>query len=392
MRGLPPGMWVLAGTTLVNRAGTMVRPFLALYAARELGLTAEETASVLLAFGLGAFASAPLAGRLCDRFAPWSVLSIALVVGGLLCMSLAVLDTYVGLLVGAGLWGVVAEAYRPASTIAVAELVAEPDRRRAYALSRLAVNLGMSIGPAVGGVLAGISFRALFVVDGLTSIAAGGIAAWWTARQGLARRPATPAGGHAPLWRWSALGDRRYLAFLAGALPVSMVFFQMEGAWTLHVNGALGIDLATIGFLLVINTVMIVLFELPLNAATSHWPIGRVLALGAALTGAGFGGLLLATGPVSVAATIVVLTVGEMLLLPAMTAEAADLAPEARRGEYLGLYHTMFALAFVIGPSLGTVVLERCGPEVLWTATFAGGLLSAWVLAGVSRARAVTPA
>jgi MFS family permease len=126
-----------------------------------------------------------------------------------------------------------------------------------------------------------------------------------------------------------------------------------------------------------VNTLLIVFLEVQINTSTAHWPHGRCLALGASLTAAGFGALAFARGPWSVMATVVVWTFGEMILLPGMSAYAADIAPADRRGEYMGLYSMAFGAAFTVAPWLGTELLDRLGANVLWGAMFALAMVSA---------------
>jgi MFS family permease len=259
------------------------------------------------------------------------------------------------------------------------EAVPTAKRKSAFALYRLAINLGMAVGPAVGGLLATISFRWLFVADGATSLAAGLV----LALSGLAlpgpRRvaPAHLTTATRVRLATAAHADPRFLFFLASVLPVTVVFFQHISSMPLFVVRDLGLSAATFGLLFSLNCLLIVLFEVPLNAITAHWPHRRTLAIGALLSGAGFGGMAFARGVPSLALTVVVWTFGEMLFFPASAAYATDIAPESRRGEYSGLYTMVFSIAFAIGPWAGTVVFERLGARVLWGLTFLLGAAAA---------------
>jgi predicted MFS family arabinose efflux permease len=381
---LPRGVWILSAATLVNRAGTMVRPFLTLYLTQALGFDAERTAVVLFLFGLASLLGQLVSGRLCDLVSPWRVLVVALLLGGALCTLVAVPRTFAGVCAAVSLWSFVAEAYRPASTTVLSELVGADALRTAYALLRLAINLGMSIGPVVGGFLAEISFEVLFVIDGITTMLAGVILGVWALRTGLlARRDLAAKTAHAVAW--GALRDRRFLLFLVAVVPSAMVFFQIEGAWPIHMTRELGLSKAWIGGMLAINTVLIVLTEIPLNVWTNRWSAARSIVIGTLCTGVGFGMLAFVPNLAWVAASIVVWTVGEMILFPALSAEATLLAPEGRRGEYLGLFHTAFAVASMTGPALGTLVLDRAGPAWLWGGAFVASLVSAALFARAAR-------
>jgi predicted MFS family arabinose efflux permease len=260
--------------------------------------------------------------------------------------------------------------------------VVEPGRRKsAFSVYRLAINLGMAIGPALGGVLATISFRYLFIVDAATSLAAGTVLAVialprpeHTPRRSPAERPST---ANRLRLSTAAHADPRFLSFLLCVLPVVVVFFQHISSMPLFIVRDLGLSAATFGLLFSLNCVLIVFLEVPLNVSTAHWPHRRTLALGALLSGAGFGVMAFAGSVPILVLSVVVWTFGEMLFFPGSAAYATDVAPAERRGEYSGLYTMTFSLAFAIGPWAGTVVLERAGARLLWALTFVLGAIAA---------------
>jgi MFS family permease len=382
LRGLPSGLWVLAGAMLVNRAGTMILPFLVVYATRDRGFTAEAAGRRVTGFGLGAGTAAPHAGRLAHPLTPLANKQASLVLTGGAAIALPAARDFAALAAGIFLWSVLSESYRAPSLAIVGELTSPEQRKPAFALVRLAVNLGLSIGPVAGGLLAERSFFALFVVDGLTSLLAGIVLIAFARRMGLASSAARNAEPGAPPVR-AALRDRRYVFFVASMIPVLCVFFQSFGGMALYVVRDLGVSTSMFGLVLAINTVLIVLLDVPVNAATARWPHGRALFLGCALVGAGFGALALARTVAAISATVVVWTFGEIFTFASLNALATELAPPARRGEYMGLYQVAFSAAFLIGPGAGVLVLERLGSAALWGGCFAAALLSGALLARV---------
>jgi MFS family permease len=382
LRGLPSGLWVLAGAMLVNRAGTMILPFLVVYATRDRGFTAEQAGLLVTVFGLGAVTAAPIAGRLADRLSPLAIMQASLVLTGGAAIALPAAHSFAALACGIFLWSVLSESYRAPSLAIVGELTSPEQRKPAFALVRLAVNLGLSIGPVAGGLLAERSFFALFVVDGLTSLLAGIVLIVLARRMGLPAKSAhLSEPGVTPVR--AALRDPRYVFFVASMIPVLCVFFQSFGGMALYVVRDLGVSTSMFGLVLAINTVLIVMLDVPVNAATARWPHGRALFLGCALVGAGFGALALARTVAAISATVVVWTFGEIFTFASLNALATELAPPARRGEYMGLYQVAFSAAFLIGPGAGVLVLERLGSAALWGGCFAAALLSGALLARV---------
>ena len=377
---LPREVWVLSIVTLINRAGTMVLPFLVLYLTKSLNLSPQQAGLVLVFYGLGALVTAPLAGKLCDLIGSVRVMKTSLLFSGAALFAFPFARGFVAVSAITILWAIINEAFRPASMSIISEAVSTDQRKAAFSLNRLAINIGMSIGPVVGGFLAEASFLSLFIVDGVTSIIAGIVLAFtrWPASHeeaSIEMKSQNDSGATAkPL---SVLADRRLFWFLAMMIPIEITFFQTQGAMPLFVVRDLQFSESLYGLLLTINTLLIILIEVPLNMAMAHWSHKHALALGALLTGAGFGALALASNVWTIAVTVFIWTFGEMIIFPSSSAFVADIAPAERRGVYSGLYVMSFSVAFLIGPWIGIAVLERFGATVLWISAFACSFISA---------------
>jgi predicted MFS family arabinose efflux permease len=429
LRGLPREAWLLAAGILINRAGTMVLPFLVLYLTRSLQFSPRHAALAIMVYGIGAILTAPLAGRLADRVGPRRIVTASLFMSGALLLAYPLLRSFGSILLMTLVWSVASEGLRPASLTWMSDLVPKERRRAAFALTRLAVNLGMSLGPAVAGFVVQVSFSAIFILDAATSLLAGAVlmlATGSTLPHPVSGAPAEaretgappgssddagapagpmadpldtvpiadpvtaaatiPAAGTVPARDpvaappGPAYRDWRFLYFVVAILPVEIVFFQHHSMLPLFLVRDLGLRESSYGLLFTINTLLIIFIEVPLVTALSEWSYRRTLALGALLIGAGFGALALAQGFRSVALTVVVWTFGEMIFLPGSAAYAAEAAPAGRRGEYIGLYAMSFSTAFALSPWLGARVMEALGARALWVATLLAGSLSAFLL------------
>ena len=195
--GLSRESWILAAASLINRAGTMVLPFLMLYLTKELSFTPPQAGLMIGIYGLTALLCAPLNGFLADRFGAWRVMTLSLLSSGLSLWLIPIAKTKWQVMFAVIVLALTTEAFRPANLAMVGDLAGPQLRKQGFALNRLAVNLGMSIGPALGGFLAVVSFRSLFWVDGATSLAAG-VLLWMTPFRGARVEP-HPHPGHAPV-------------------------------------------------------------------------------------------------------------------------------------------------------------------------------------------------
>ncbi len=378
LAGLPRESWLIALATLVNRAGTMVMPFLVLFLTRDRGLAPTRAGLAIAVYGVVALLWSPLAGRWGDAWGQLRMVKASLFCTAGVLLAIPLFHSYLSILLGMVLLALVSEPVRPATMALVSHLAPVHRRRQAFALNRLAVNLGMSIGPTVGGFLAEASFRSLFWVDAATSLLAGLVLVLvpFRAPRHFHDPSAAPAA--------SALSDRRLLYVLAALLPVLLVFFQHVSTMALYLVDTLGFRPSVYGGLFFVNTLVIVLTEVRLNTLTAHWPFSRSLAMGALLATLGFAGLAVARSLPAVVGTVLLWTAGEMVLFPTASAYISEISPPSRRGEYLGFYTMAFGLAFSVGPWLGTLVFERWGPVTLWALCLPLGGLSAWALSRVS--------
>jgi predicted MFS family arabinose efflux permease len=394
LRGLPADVWIIFATTLVNRAGMMALPFLVLYLTKHLGVSALVAGLAISAYGAGGIVTAPIAGRLADRIGPFAVMRGSLALTGIVLLVIPLVRSFALVLVLTFLWAVVGDATRPATLSALTSATPPEQRRAAIALNRLATNLGMSVGPAVGGFLALVSFPLLFVVDGLTSLTAAAVLTtllWLRhrAQPVTGDRVATPeASARVHVFSTSSVvwRDRTALRFFATAFLVNIVFTQHEAAMSLYIVRDLHFRESFFGGLFVLNTLIIVAIEVPLNIAMSHWRTRGTIVLATVLAAAGFGGLAIAHTALPIAIMVVIWTFGEMIFFPTGTAYVAELAPAGRTGEYMGAFSSTFSLALVVGPWAGAALLDRFGGAVTWSATFACGLCAA-ALFGLSKAR-----
>lgn len=379
LKGLPHDMWVLFFTSLINRSGTMVLPFLTLYLTKKIGTSPAEAGTALLVYGIAAFLAAPLTGRIADRVGSLKVMKFALLGSGLFFILYSFLSNYYLILFASFFLAAINEAFRPANLSLISELVEPSQRRIAFALNRLAINAGMSVGPVIGGFLTLIDFHFLFYANALSSIAS-----WiylsrvkWTSLQSASSSEVPEI---EPKEKIRIFSDKLFLFFLVAVVPVNLVFFQHLGALPLYIVDELGFSTAAFGLLSAMNTVMIIFLEVPLNDWLSEISYKKSLVLGALLAAIGFGLFAVAQTLIPLVIAIAVFTFGEMIFFPVTAAYTSEVAPDNRRGEYMGYYQMTFSFAFSAGPWLGTVVYQNFGSMVLWIGCLCLGILSALLL------------
>ena len=380
---LPREAWLLFWTNLANRAGMMVLPFLILYLTTERGLSAARAGIVLAAAGITTIVAAPIAGRIADRIGSLPVMRVSLGTAGLLLFVYPFARTFWQLIAITVLWSFFDVSFRPSSLKLMTESVEPAYRKSAFALVRLAINLGMSVGPAIGGFLAAVSFRAIFWVDGATSILAALILLLFREKvivpaNSTIRKPTVRP-------RISMLRNYPFLIFLVGNFLIAVVFFQHEGALPLYLVKSLHQSPAFYGMLFTINTLLIVALEIPLNSVTANWSYARSLGAGGALITMGFGALALADSPEIVIVTVLFWTFGEMLLFPSLSAFLGDVAPPEASGLYMGAYTTSTQLGFALGASFGAYLYAGIGSPGVWLFMLVAGSVGTMILVNAAR-------
>ncbi|MBC8151470.1 MAG: MFS transporter [Bacteroidetes bacterium] len=368
--GIPRPVWLLALVMLVNRSGTMVIPFMTVYLTRQLQFTLGEAGLVMSLFGVGSIAGAYIGGRLTDRFGHYFVQIGALFAGGLGFIGLGQLHTLPQLSIGIFLLSLTAETFRPANGASIAQYSTTENRTRAYSLNRLAVNLGWSVGPVLGGFLATLGWNYLFWVDGLTCITAG-VVLW-----AFLPRPATvvkaidqPSNNGRIASTQSAYRDKNYLWFILFTSFNAIAFFQFFFVVPVYFRQSLGLTEFEIGLAMSLNGVLIVAVEMLLvyRLDGRRNPL-RYIIYGVLLNGLAFllmnifGGFAVA----AVLTCVLAITFGEMLSMPFLNAFWAGRANDRNRGQYAGLYSMSYSVAHILAPSIGTQVAQRAGFPMLW--------------------------
>ncbi len=377
LRGLPAQVWLVCAADFINRAGNMVLTFLAPCLILERRWSPAMVSIAFVVYGAARLTCAPFTGPVIDRFGAVRVLKISLFSAGLALVALPFVASPLLVFALLAVWAAFAQATGPSCMALLAGLAPSEQRRGVFALQRLGANVGMTIGPALGGFLAHLRYDLLFWCDGATALAA---ALFVSMRlPSVTREPEAakaPRSTSRSAWR-----DSRVLYVLLSSLPALLVFFQAESTVSLWVVDGLKFDTRFFGFMFTLNTLIIVALELPLNLAMSKWPHRPMFMLGAACFAVGFGSLGLAHSAAALFGAVIVWTFGEMILVPGLADVVASFAPAERRGEYMGLYALTFTVAMAVGRPLGIEAYAYFGPMTMWSGCFGLGLLSVVLLA-----------
>lgn len=378
---LPRSVHILCLGMLINRAGSFVLVFLTIYVADELEAGPAFAAQCMGVFGAGSTIASLVGGHLADQFGRRVVMLSALFGGAAALAVMSEIREPWKFMLATGVFGLIIDMYRPACSAMFGDLVDAKSRPHAFGLFYISINLGFAIGPPIGGFLASMSFRWLFLIDALTTAACGVIILLFISESRPANGNAqTEAGENGSLSLSQAAGrilrDGPFVVLCLATLLGGVVFMQGTTTLPIHIK-ALGFSEGEFGLLIAINGLLIFVCQLPLTHALSSYSRMGVLVVGEILITIGFGITTFAESLPFFALTIVIWTVGEMMHAAFGQTIVTELAPTELRGRYQGVISMMFALALMIGAPVGGIVLEQYGARTLWIGCAVIGCLSA---------------
>jgi len=363
-KGLSKEVWWLSLITLINRAGTMVIPFLSLYLTKDLDFSLSNVGWIMTAFGLGSFCGSWLGGKLTDKIGFYKVMVYSLIATGFLFVGLQYLKTFESLCIGIFLVMLVADTFRPAMFVALSAYSKPENKTRSVTLIRLAINLGFSAGPAIGGIIiTTMGYGGLFWIDGITCLLAGLLLI--NVLHPKKSKTLDDVKVENPK---SAYKDKSYWLFLISMVLFGIVFLQYFSTIPIYYKDVHTLTEFEIGLLLGMNGFLIFIFEMPLVKwlENARFTITGLILFGAILTGLSFAVLNFTTWVGIVIIGMLLMTIGEMIAFPFSNAFAMKRAARGNQGEYMALYSIAFSISHIFGHNSGMQLVEKYGFNFTW--------------------------
>ncbi|WP_210463477.1 MFS transporter [Rufibacter roseolus] len=379
--GLPREAWHLAAVSLINRSGAMVLPFLSVYLTESLGFSMKQVGVLLSLYGVGATIGNFLGGWLTDKFGHFKVQLGSYLLTGVWFMVVLWMQRFETVAGGLFLLSILTETLRPANESAVSAFSPPQQITRAFSLNRLAINLGFSLGPALGGFLATVSYKLIFLADSLTCLTAG-LVFFFLFRNRKAVEASPQAQPKDPgLNSFSSLSSYRDVLFLAFAFLCCcylVVFSQLFTTLPLFWQQVHNLSNSEIGALMALQGLLVFLLEMViiyrLGKVRRLWKMivpGLLLLAMACLL------LPMAHGVLVLVLSVVFWALSEILTLPFTSTLTVQRSSLQNRGSYMGLYTLSYSVAFVVGPLAGTHLIDAYGFNALWWACSALGVFTA---------------
>jgi predicted MFS family arabinose efflux permease len=375
--GLSRKTWYLSLVMLINRSGTMVVPFMTIYATQQLHFTITQAGFVMGLFGAGAILGAFIGGRITDKFGFYPMQIASLLLGGTMFIITGYMHSFLSLCISTFLLSVCNESFRPANATAIAFYSKDENRTRSYSLNRLAINLGWAVGGALGGFLASVNYHLLFWVDGCTNIAAAILL--------LKLLPYVKSGTKHIEHKKENIGrpaykDSIYIVFLVLTVLFAACFFHLFTILPVYYKTEWLFNEQFIGLLMALNGIIIVLIEMVLIFKLEGTrPLTGFIQRGVILVGIGYA--LINVLPIAAWAAVLsmtIITIGEILSMPFMNSFWISRTSANNRGQYAAMYTIAWSIAQIAAPTLGSQVAANINYNALW-----------WIIAGICLAAGI---
>ena len=377
----PPQFWLLFWGMLISTTGmSMIWPFLVVYISDELTLPLITVTTLITIDAVASLSSSLIAGSITDRIGrKWAMVS-SLAVNGIAFLLMIPANTYILYAILMGLRGGFRPLYRVGSDAMIADLIPADQRSDAYALTRLAKNLGVAMGPAMGGVIATASYGITFSIASGATIFFSLLIAFFafetlpgSARQ-IQERLIDNLKAYGDIFK-----DRIFSGFVVG-----FTLRQISGSilWVLlgaYVKENYGIAENLYGLIPTTNAIMVVFLQLFVTRKTARFrPLG-IMSLGTLLYGIGVGSIAFGKGFWGFWVSMVIVTIGELMVIPTASTYTANRAPENMRGRYMSLLALTWGAGSMVGPLMGGFLNDTFSPASIWFGGGAAGILGALV-------------
>ncbi|MGD1995135.1 MAG: MFS transporter [Anaerolineae bacterium] len=384
----PRQFWILILGVFIDRlGGALLFPFLTLYVTRTFDVGMTRVGVLFGLFSIANMMGNVFGGALTDRLGRKGMLIFGLVFSALSSVALGLVGTFELFLGVVLLVGLLANAGGPAGQAMLADLLPEEKRAQGFGILRVVVNLAVTFGPMIGGLLAARSYLYLFVSDAVTSLITAGVVL-------VAMRETKPAAREGEAEQTimqtfagyrDILQDVTFVLFIGACMLMVLVYMQMNTTLAVYLRDVHGISERRFGYILSLNAAMVVLFQFPITRRLGNIPPLILMAAGTLLYALGFGMYGVVSSYALFLIAMAVITIGEMMTAPTSQSLAAKFAPEDMRGRYMAAYGFSWVVPTVVGPPLAGLIMDNLDPRWLWYAVGLVGLLAAGAFALLRR-------
>jgi len=309
-----------------------------------------------------------IGGALTDKLGRRSLILFGLVLSALSTLSLGLVDQYWMLFPLAVLTGLLSDISHPAHQAMIADILPEQQRAEGFGILRVVANIAWIIGPIIGGLIANRSYLYLFILDAIISCFVAVL--FYLFIPETMPETATSTENQSVLQTFAGYRDvlknLAYVAFISASMLMLLAYQQMYSSLSVYLRDNHSIDPQGYGFLMSTSAVTVILFQFWVTRRIKNHPPFLMMALGSVFYMVGFGLFGFVAAYWLFALNIVLVTIGEMIIMPTSQALAANFAPEDKRGRYMAVFGLTWGIPSIFGPGAAGLILDNLDPNLLW--------------------------
>lgn len=368
-REFPSRFWLVVGVMFIDRiGGTMLFPFFSLYITQKFQVGMTQAGIILGFFSIFSMLGSVIGGALTDKFGRRSLILFGLVFSALTTLAFGLVEEFNMLFPLAIITGLLSDIAGPAHQAMIADILPEEQRAEGFGILRVVANMSWIIGPTVGGFVATRSFLYLFIIDAVISCLVAVLFYLLIAET----KPASHAAAESQsvvqtfVGYGAVLRDAAYMGFILASMLMLLAYQQMYSTLSVYLRDNHGISPQQYGFLMSTSAITVILFQFWVTRRIKRYPPFVMMAVGSLFYTVGFGLFGLVAAFWLFALNMVIVTIGEMIVVPTGQALAANFAPEDMRGRYMAVFGATWGIPAIVGPAAAGLILDNLNPNLLW--------------------------
>jgi len=375
----PSQFWVIVGSNFIDHVGgALIFPFFALYITRKFQVGMTEVGLLFALFSIADMFGTMIGGALTDFLGRKGMIIMGLIVSALTSLVMGFVQQLEWFYVMGVISGLFATAAGPAHQAMLTDILPEKKRAEGFGVMRVAMNLSVAIGPALGGFIASYSYLILFIADTVTSLITA-LIVYLVVEETLPEEKeetARKSFKQTFVGYGEVLKDRKFMMFVIVSTIATIVYSQMYSTLSVFLRDVHGIPESGYGWLMTLNAGMVVLFQFMITRKISKHPPMLIMALGSLFYVIGFGMYGFVNAYLLFMLAMVIITIGEMVIIPVAQAYVGEAAPEDMRGRYSGVMGFSWMIPWMIGPLLAGLIMDYGDPNWVWYGSAILGLVA----------------
>ena len=373
----PRRFWMLVGVNFVDGiGGTLLFPYFSLYITGKFGVGMTQAGLLLGIFSIMGNVGSMIGGALTDKYGRKSIMLIGLVFSALSELTMGLVNQLAVFYVLAIFVGLLSNLGGPANQAMIADILPEEKRSSGFGIMRVVGNMTWIIGPTIGGFVANRSYLALFIIDTVFSLITAVLVMIFIEET---RVIAPENREHESVMQTivgyiNVLKNKIFLAFILVSMTMLVVYTQMYSTLSVFMRDYRHFDAQAYGMILSASAVLVIFTQLWITRKTEKKPPMLLMAVGAFFYGIGFSMFGFSQALWLFVVAVLIITVGEMIVVPTGQSLVARFAPEDMRGRYMATYGLAWSIPQTIGPTAAGLILDNAkNPNWVW---YLGGIIS----------------